>query len=133
MAKEILNTDIKQISLKYYDWKSDSGCRLLGYLILFATYTLVRKRQEYIEWCCRLLLFDLISKNFIPPSDIPQTPIFLEIIIIYLIIDDYLWSACTRCLLKYPNASPSVLPRLLAQNLPGLLIKMTHSVFFYFH
>ena len=47
-----------QLILFSFNCKSYSGCRLLGYLILFATYTLV--------WQCQVIYRMMLSPVFIP-------------------------------------------------------------------
>jgi len=105
---------------------SSWGCRLLGYLIPFATYTLVPQCQELFIYRAMPspLLFPTIFSNFIPRffRRFICSPKFLQWLrrsqftLFYYRLSITTW---IRNLFKINNAIPPVLPRLLAQVWPG--------------
>jgi len=129
----------------FYLFGSYSGCRLQGYLIPFATYTLVYQCQDIYRAMPSPLLFPSISLDFIPLSNIPLLfYIPLEITISSLLpllppmgqpkrnisrnSEYFCVSTLTLCLFMINNAIPSVLPRLLAQIWPGFCC-IKHSIY----
>ena len=109
---------------------------LLGYLILFAPHAFAPQRQLWTRYMPSHLVFLRISTNFTSPLEILVSSFKLKFSCSKGFSTGKLWifTLCRENSLRalyaqlfWITLAPSVLPRLLAQNWPGLLPWVTSS------
>ena len=115
------------------------GHGLRGYLILFAPHAFAPQRQFWTRYMPSHLVFLRISMNFTSPLEILVSSFKLKLFSFNAFTTVKLWvfnndtKSSLRALyaqLFWITLAPSVLPRLLAQNWPGLLLWMSSSSIF---